>query len=230
MNKDQISAQHVAIIMDGNRRYAQKMGWPSLKGHEAGFQNFKELVRVGRKMGLKAMTFYCFSTENWNRSKTEVNYLMRLLHSSIVQYVDELQKNQIQLVHLGRKDRLPKRLIALLQNASEKTAYQSEMILNLAIDYGSRDELLRAFSALAQDTPSEEWTEELVEAHLDTHLSPPLDIFIRTSGEYRVSNFLLWQASYSEFFFEDLLFPEFTSDHLCHVLERFEKRNRRFGT
>lgn len=222
--------KHIAIIMDGNRRYAQKMGMPKLKGHEVGLETFKKLVEAGRKMGLQAMTFYCFSTENWKRSKTEVSYLMKLLESAIKDYVDELRANQIQLVHLGRKDRLPRPLVALLQEASQQTKDGTKMKLNLAIDYGGRDELMRAFGKMQQQLPEDQWSESALEPFLDTAESPPLDIFIRTSGEYRLSNFLMWQSAYSELFFEDVFFPEFTPDHLADVIDRFYKRQRRYGT
>lgn len=222
--------KHIAIIMDGNRRWAKREGLSALKGHEKAIEVLKTLIEEGKQIGLKAMTFYCFSTENWKRSKTEVSHLMWLLEKYLKEYVDDLKQNRIQLRHIGRKDRLPKALIALLRDAENETAEDSEMILQLAIDYGGRDEIVRSFQKMAAEIPAEEWTEEQLDSFLDTAGVPVVDMMVRTSGEIRLSNYLIWQCAYSEFFFEEFYFPEFSPDRLHSLIESFRSRKRRFGS
>lgn len=221
---------HIAIIMDGNRRYAKENGMLPHKGHTLAIDVFKKLVEEGKNIGLSAMTFYAFSTENWKRSKSEVKHLMMLLESCLTDYIDDLKQNKIQLRHLGRKDRLPARLTGLLQKAEEETIHDAEMIVNLAIDYGARDEIIRAAQRLAEIHPLSGWSEEAFEQCLDTAGLPPVDILVRPGGEQRISNFLLWQCAYSEFFFEPFYFPEFTPEKLHDIIVRFHNRNRRFGS
>lgn len=221
--------KHIAFIMDGNRRFAKREGIATYKGHEAGIQAFLKLVEEGKKISLKAMTFYGFSTENWKRSKDEVSFLMKLFHKYLKDYVDQLQANNIQLRHAGRKDRLPQSLVALLQETEKDTSANDEMILTLCLDYGGRDEIVRSFQNMAQDLSPEQWSEETLEQYLDTAGTPPIDIMVRTSGEHRLSNFLIWQCAYSEYFFEPFYFPEFTPERLHDLISRFHERGRRFG-
>jgi undecaprenyl diphosphate synthase len=220
---------HVAIIMDGNRRWAKAHGVPAYQGHQKGISRIKALVYAGQELGVKVMSWYGFSTENWTRSGTEINYLMRLFIKYIKTNLQELVDNNIQIRHIGRKDRLPTKLIELLNQAEEISQSNTGTIVNLALDYGGRDELLRACQKIIDSNPTAPVTEEFLTDHLDTAPHNNVDLVIRTSGESRISNFLLWQLAYAELFFTPVYFPDFSVDLFSEIIENYAKRNRRFG-
>ncbi len=225
---------HIAFIVDGNRRWAKERGLPSFEGHRQGFIRVKELVRTGIDMGVKCLTFFLFSTENWNRSREEVSYLMRLAEQIINDEIESLHKEKVKLVHIGRKDRIPSSLALLIDTGEKLTQNNPGLILNLAVDYGSKDEIVRAIRKVVErvllgQLQASAMTEEVFYSCLDTHLSPPVDILIRTSGEMRISNFLLFQIAYAELFFLPCYFPDFGPEELKKVLEEYPKRERRMG-
>ncbi|MBT9164422.1 MAG: Ditrans,polycis-undecaprenyl-diphosphate synthase ((2E,6E)-farnesyl-diphosphate specific) [candidate division WS2 bacterium] len=225
---------HIAFIVDGNRRWAKERGLPSFEGHKQGFLRVKELVRTGLDLGIKCMTFFLFSTENWNRSREEVSYLMRLAEQIINQEIENLHKEKVKLVHIGRKDRIPSSLALAIDKSEKMTQNNQGLILNLAVDYGSKDEIVRASRKVVEKVlqgqlQASAITEEVFYSCLDTHLSPPVDILIRTSGEMRISNFLLFQIAYAELFFLPCYFPDFSLEELKKVLEDYQKRERRMG-
>lgn len=219
-------ARHVAIIMDGNGRWAKKRHLPRAMGHQRGVEAVRTLVRAAREMGLEALTLYAFSTENWRRSEEEVSVLMGLLKRYIQADLEEFVANNVRLRIIGDYRILADDIVELLDTALQRTAGNDGTTLVVALNYGSQDEIARAAAkAAAKGTI----TPESIEAELDTAGLPPLDLLIRTSGEVRLSNFLLWQAAYAEMVFTDTLWPDFTPDHLCAALEEFAKRERRYG-
>ena len=219
-------ARHVAIIMDGNGRWAKKRHLPRAMGHQRGVEAVRTLVRAAREMGLEALTLYAFSTENWRRSEEEVSVLMGLLKRYIQADLEEFVANNVRLRIIGDYRILADDIVELLDTALQRTAGNDGTTLVVALNYGSQDEIARAAAkAAAKGTI----TPESIEAELDTAGLPPLDLLIRTSGEVRLSNFLLWQAAYAEMVFTDTLWPDFTPDHLCTALEEFAKRERRYG-
>lgn len=219
-------ARHVAIIMDGNGRWAKKRHLPRVVGHQRGVEAVRTLVRAAREMGLEALTLYAFSTENWRRPEEEVSALMGLLKRYILADLDEFVANNVRLRIIGDYSALSADIVALLDDALRQTAGNSGTTLVVALNYGSQDEIVRAArKAIAKG----ELTPETLEAELDTAGLPPLDLLIRTSGEVRLSNFLLWQAAYAEMWFTDVLWPDFTPDHLTQALADFAGRERRYG-
>ncbi len=223
---------HVAIVPDGNRRWARARGLYTLHGHKRGFDNAVRVCRAARNMGIHTVTLWGFSTENWDRSDKEVSYLMMLYEKLVNDFLNEAQKEGVRLVHLGRKDRLPQTLITKLRQAEEKTAKNKKYIINIALDYGGQDDVIRAVSKLLEDghTPSE-ITKDLVDKYVDTHGQPYpyVDLMIRTSGEQRTSGFLLWQSAYAEMYWENDHFPDFTPEKLWDAVLDFSRRRRRFG-
>ena len=219
-------ARHVAIIMDGNGRWAKKRHLPRAMGHRKGVEAVRELVRAARDMGLEALTLYAFSTENWRRPEEEISALMGLLKHFIVADLDEFATNNVRLKIIGDYSRLPADIVALIDGALERTAANTGTTLVVALNYGSQDEIARAAAKAAAKGAV---TVEAIEAELDTTGLPPLDLLIRTSGEVRLSNFLLWQAAYAEMLFVDTLWPDFTPDHLREALAEFSARERRYG-
>lgn len=219
--------QHIALIMDGNRRWAKNKGLPKLEGHRQGLKRTKELVDECLKLGLKYCTLWCFSTENWQRDRKEVDYLMRLFEEYLLKHVKDLHEKGIRIVHIGRKDRLPKKLASLFQEAEDLTAKNTNLVLNLAIDYGGRDEIIRGIKSLV--AKKQDFTESNFSLSLDTAGSPDPDLIIRTSGESRLSGFLLWQSAYSELIFTDTCFPDFDVVELHKALEEYSERNRTRG-
>lgn len=218
---------HVAIIPDGNRRWAKAAGLLPWQGHSRAVENFTSLVEWAAKDGrIAALTIWCFSTENWKRDEREVNELMKLLASYLEREGPALKKNRIHLVHSGRRDRLSEEMIALIDRVSSETKDDPTMTLNLAIDYGGKDEVLRALKRMGPQTMI---TEEQVRSFLDHPELRDIDLIIRTSGEQRTSNFALWQSTYAEWMFSLKLFPEFLKEDLADAVETFSKRNRRFG-
>lgn len=219
-------ARHVAIIMDGNGRWAKKRLLPHAMGHKKGVDAVRKVVRAARGMGLEALTLYAFSTENWRRPEDEVSALMGLLKSFILSDLDEFAANNVRLRIIGDYSVLPADVVELIEGALERTAGNTGTTLAVALNYGSQDEIARAAAKAAAKGPI---TPEAIEAELDTAGMPPLDLLIRTSGEVRLSNFLLWQAAYAEMWFTDVLWPDFTPDHLQHALDEFALRERRYG-
>ena len=218
--------RHVAIIMDGNGRWAKKRMLPRGVGHRRGVGAVRELVRAASDMGLEALTLYAFSSENWRRSADEVSDLMGLLKRFVLSDLDEMAGNGIRLVIIGEYQALSADLVELLDGALARTAGNTGMQLAIALNYGSQQEIARAATAAALKGAI---TPESIEAELDTACLPPLDLLIRTSGEVRLSNFLLWQAAYAEMWFTEVLWPDFTVEHLKAAIDEFAQRERRFG-
>lgn len=219
-------ARHVAIIMDGNGRWAKKRHLPRAMGHQRGVEAVRTLVRAAREMGLEALTLYAFSTENWRRSEDEVSTLMGLLKRYIQADLEEFVANNVRLRIIGEYTILARDIVELLDEALERTAANDGTTLVVALNYGSQDEIARAAAKAAAKGPI---TPDNIEAELDTAGLPPLDLLIRTSGEVRLSNFLLWQAAYAEMVFTDVLWPDFTPEHLAEALAEFAGRERRYG-
>lgn len=226
--------RHVAIIPDGNRRWAKKAEEEYDKGHQVGASNLIEIVKAGKEIGIKALTFYLFSTENWSRSKEEVAALMWLLQDFLKEHCLQMQEEGVRLKTIGNLEALPKEVLAVVEETMQATADCSRIDMVLALNYGSRDELRRAFHRILDSYSNgslqkEEVTEKLIANYLDTsHWGDP-DLLIRTSGEMRVSNFLLWQLSYAEIYVTELLWPEFKPIDLLNAVTDFQKRERRLG-
>jgi undecaprenyl diphosphate synthase len=219
-------ARHVAIIMDGNGRWAKKRHLPRAIGHQRGVEALRRLIRGSRDFGLEAMTLYAFSTENWRRSEEEVSDLMGLMKRFILSDLEEMAGNNIRLRIIGDYKAFKPDVVTLIQKALARTADNTGTILAVALNYGAQDEIARAAAKAAAKGAV---TVEGIAAELDTADLPPLDLLIRTSGEVRLSNFLLWQAAYAELYFTDVLWPDFTPEHLAEALEEFERRERRYG-
>ncbi len=220
-------ARHVAIIMDGNGRWAKKRHMPRAFGHQRGVEAVRKLVRAAREMGLEALTLYAFSTENWRRPEDEISALMGLLKHFIISDIDEFCANNVRLKIIGDYKALPADVVSLIEDAIARTAHNDGTTLVVALNYGSQDEIARAAARAAAKGAI---TPATIEAELDTADLPPLDLLIRTSGEIRLSNFLLWQAAYAELYFTDDLWPDFKPQRLHEALGWFAGRDRRFGS
>ncbi|MBB5706626.1 undecaprenyl diphosphate synthase [Sphingopyxis panaciterrulae] len=220
-------ARHVAIIMDGNGRWAKKRHLPRVAGHRAGVEAVRTIVRAAGDLGVEAMTLYAFSSENWKRPEEEVSDLMGLMKRFILSDLDEFAANDVKLKIIGNWRALAPDVVELIEKALDRTAGNKRTTLAVALNYGAQDELVRAARAAAASEGG--ITAEAIEAHLDTADLPPLDLLIRTSGEVRLSNFLLWQAAYAELYFTDRLWPDFTPADLSAALDHFARRERRFG-
>ena len=218
-------ARHVAIIMDGNGRWAKAKGLPRVMGHQRGVEAVRSLVRSVEPMGLECLTLYAFSSENWKRPEGEVDDLMNLMRKFIKSDLPEFIANDVRLHIIGDWQGLAPDIVKMLEDALEQTSRGSRT-LAVALNYGSQQEIARA---AAKAAASGDVTEESIAAHLDTAPLPPLDLLIRTSGEVRLSNFLLWQSAYAEMLFVDTLWPDFTPDHLQKALDDFGGRERRYG-
>lgn len=218
--------RHVAIIMDGNGRWAKKRMMPRAFGHKRGVDTVRDIARAARDMGLEALTLYAFSSENWKRPADEIADLMGLLRTFIRNDLEELVANNTRLKIIGDYQALAPDIVDLIDDAMARTAGNSGTTLVIALNYGSQQEIARAAARAAEKGPI---TPEAIEAELDTASLPPLDLIIRTSGEIRLSNFLLWQAAYAEMWFTDVLWPDFSAAHLREALEQFASRERRFG-
>lgn len=218
--------RHVAIIMDGNGRWAKKRFLPRVAGHKAGVEAVRNIVRAAAEMELEAMTLYAFSSENWKRPEEEVSDLMGLMKRFILSDLDEFAANDVRLKVIGDWRALAPDVVALIEGAIARTAGNSRTTLAVALNYGAQDELVRAARAAAAEGGI---SAQAIEAHLDTAGLPPLDLLIRTSGEVRLSNFLLWQSAYAELYFTDTLWPDFKPADLRAALDHFARRERRFG-
>ena len=225
--------RHVAIIMDGNGRWAKAQGKVRTEGHFKGVEVVRDIAIAANERGIEVLTLYAFSTENWKRSSDEVGYLMKLPALFFKHYLKELMEKNIRITMTGSMKELPKDTAAILQRAIDETKNNTAMVLNFAMNYGSRREIVEAAQAYANDVVSgkieNNCTEEQFEQYLYTAEFPPVDLCIRTSKEYRISNFLLWQLAYSELIFVDVLWPAFTSETLDECLNEFRRRDRRFG-
>jgi undecaprenyl diphosphate synthase len=222
--------QHVAIIMDGNGRWALQRGLPRLAGHKAGTENLRRVIRSTVEFGVKYLTIYAFSTENWGRPPEEVKGLMYILEDVIDRELNELHKEGVQLRHIGRLERLAPTLQEKVLDAIDVTKNNDRLILNIAFNYGGRDEIVQAIQRMMKDgVPPEKVTDELVSRYLYTAGVPDPDLIIRTSGELRVSNFLIWQAAYSEWYITPTFWPDFDKEEYRRALEAFSHRDRRFG-
>jgi undecaprenyl diphosphate synthase len=219
-------ARHVAIIMDGNGRWARARHLPRVVGHQRGVEAVRRVVRAARKMGIDALTLYAFSTENWRRPEDEISALMGLLKRFILSDLDEFCANNVRLRIIGDYFAFPSDVVALIEQALARTAGNTGVTLVMALNYGSQDEIARAAAKAATKGAI---TAESIAAELDTAGLPPLDLLIRTSGEIRLSNFLLWQAAYAEMWFTEVYWPDFTPAHLEEALAQFGKRERRYG-
>jgi undecaprenyl diphosphate synthase len=221
---------HIAIIMDGNGRWAQKRGLPRLEGHQAGVENLHSAIKYFAKLKLKYLTLYGFSTENWKRPKEEIEGLLNLLQEAIDEETLELHKNGIRIRHLGRRENLPAGLQRAIAKAVELTKDNQGMTLSIAFDYGGRTEILDAVRKIANEgIPPKKIDEQLFESYLYTAGMPPVDLVIRTAGELRISNFLIWQTAYSEYYFAEVFWPDFDSKEIDKALLAYSQRQRRFG-
>lgn len=226
--------EHIAIILDGNGRWAKKRMMPRTFGHRKGAFNIRTIARYANKIGVKYLTMYCFSTENWKRPKDEVEYLMTRPVKYINRYRDDLIKSSIRITFIGRRDRLPKDLLNVLLDLEEQTKDHTGLVLTLCIDYGSFDELTTAVKNIAKEVVDNKLDinsidESCIMSHLFTKDYPPVDLLIRTSGEIRLSNYLLLQIAYAELYFTDVYWPDFNELELLKAIENYQSRNRRFG-
>lgn len=222
--------KHIAIIMDGNGRWAKSKGLPRLAGHKAGTENIRRIIKACVDFGVSTLTIYAFSTENWGRPDDEVIGLMNIFDNVFNREIIELHRQGAQLRHLGRLDEIKKSLREKVINGIEKTKNNDRLVLNVAFNYGGRDEIVRAIKQIVEDGISvENINEALISKYLYTHDSPDPDLVIRTSGEQRISNFLIWQAAYAEWVFPDTYWPDFDERELLKAIQEFAKRERRFG-
>ncbi|NMB54737.1 MAG: isoprenyl transferase [Leptolinea sp.] len=221
---------HVAIIMDGNGRWAKARGLPRLAGHKAGTENLRRVIRACVEFGIKYLTIYAFSTENWGRPADEVAGLMNIIKEVIDKELDELNREGVQLRHIGHLERLEPTLQQKVRHAVELTAHNDRLILDIAFNYGGRDEILCAASKMLQDgIQPDQVTPELFDSYLFTSGIPDPDLIIRTSGEMRTSNFLIWQSAYSEWYFTPTYWPDFDREELRKAIFAYSERDRRFG-
>lgn len=232
--KERPAPRHVGVIMDGNGRWAQRRGLPRTAGHKAGVEALRQVVKTAPELGIEVLTAYAFSTENWSRPRDEVDFLMFLLVEYCRREVAELNANGVRINAIGRLDDLPKLQREEIYRAMEVTRHNKGLVLNLAINYGGHAELVDAVRAIARkvaagEVKPEEIDEVMISQHLYTKGLPDLDLVIRTAGELRLSNFLLWQASYSEFWVTEVTWPDFSREHLEQAVSDFKRRERRFG-
>lgn len=225
---------HIAIIMDGNGRWAKKRSLPRIAGHYEGMQTVRKITRFANDVGIETLTLYAFSTENWKRPKKEVDYLMRLPEEFMRTYLPELIEQNIQVQLMGNIDLLPEHTKRAITKAVEKTSHNDGLILNFALNYGSRDEIIQSVQQIVNKVQlgtisSDNITEELISSHLMTKDLTEPDLLIRTSGEIRLSNFMLWQLAYTEFWFTNTLWPDFDEACLMDGIESYQKRNRKYG-
>jgi undecaprenyl diphosphate synthase len=233
INKENLP-KHLAIIMDGNGRWAKKQGFLRAVGHENGTKSVRITVETCAQLGIQNLTLYAFSTENWNRPKLEVDTLMKLLISSLKKELKTLINNNIRLNSIGNLDKLPNSAKKELMEVIEKTKNNSHMTLTLALNYGAREEIINAVKNISDKVKNniisiDSIDESIINEHLYTQNLPDVDLVIRTSGEHRISNFLLWQIAYAEFYFTEVLWPDFRDEHLYEAIISYQQRERRFG-
>lgn len=234
MGKESTKAEHVAIIMDGNGRWAQMRGRPRLVGHYVGARRVRQIAEACPDVGVKYLTIFAFSTENWKRTKIEVSGLMRLFKKYIIRETDDLINNGVRVRFIGDRAGLDATLHQMMDDLEKATAQNTKYNLTIAINYGGRDEVTRAVQRLAADVQqgnlaSDDVNAEVLSSYLDTHVLPDPDLVIRTSGEARISNFLLWQSAYAEYEFVDTLWPDFSPEEFQNIVRNFGTRDRRYG-
>ena len=221
---------HLAIIMDGNGRWALEKGLPRLAGHRAGTENLREVIEACAEFGIQYLTIYAFSTENWNRPAEEIQGLMKIFRMMLDRELNNLHKDGVQLRHIGRLDKIDQELRDKVKEAIQLTKDNKTLILNIAFNYGGRDEILHAVKQLMEDGhKAADLDEDLFAKYLYTAESPDPDLIIRTSGEYRCSNFLIWQGAYSEWYFTSTYWPDFGREELQQALTAYDQRERRYG-
>ncbi|MFE7061868.1 isoprenyl transferase [Sutcliffiella sp. NPDC057660] len=226
--------EHIAVIMDGNGRWAKKRALPRVAGHHEGMKTVRKITKSANSLGVKVLTMYAFSTENWKRPKLEVDFLMKLPEEFLGTFLPELMEENVQVRLMGNKSDLPAHTLRAVENAMEKTKDNTGLILNFALNYGGRDEILRAVKNATTDIQDnkltmEQLSEEVFSTYLFSNQLPDPDLLIRTSGEIRLSNFMLWQLAYAEFYFTDVLWPDFDENHLFEAISSYQQRGRRFG-
>lgn len=225
---------HVAIIMDGNGRWAKKRALPRIAGHHEGMKVVRKTTKLANQLGIKTLTLYAFSTENWKRPKKEVDFLMKLPEEFLGTFLPELVEENVQVKMMGYKEELPMHTLNAIEKAMEETKDNDGLILNFALNYGSRSEIMDAVKRVLKDSKSgimneNDLNEETFSSYLMTSELQDPDLLIRTSGEIRLSNFMLWQLAYTEFWFTEVLWPDFSDEHLLDSIEAFQNRQRRFG-
>ncbi len=226
--------QHIAFILDGNRRWAKKRGLPAIMGHKKGAENLIEIAKEVKNLGVKYMTVYAFSTENWQRSEDEVNGLMNLLRNYLDSSFSELEKNNVRIVFIGERNMLAEDIIQKMEKIERDTISNTDLMLCVALSYGSRQEIISAVRQTAEAVKEGKLKIEDIDIKqfsslLYTSGIPDPDLLIRTSGEIRISNYLLWQLAYSEFYFSDTLWPDFSKKELCKIIDVYQNRERRYG-
>lgn len=227
--ENRVLPTHIAIIMDGNGRWAKKRSLPRSAGHVAGAKTFKDIARYCNKIGLKYLTVYAFSTENWKRPKDEVDGIMNLLRDYLKD-AENFKSDNIKVNFIGNREVLDRDIQELMKKDEEGSADATGLTLNIAINYGGKDEITRAVREIVKEgIPAEEITEEVISSHLYTAGMPDPDFIIRPSGEYRLSNYLIWQSAYAEYWFSDILWPDFKPKHLEKAIDEYNHRHRRFG-
>ncbi|MBR3888123.1 MAG: isoprenyl transferase [Clostridia bacterium] len=234
MSEERKIPEHIAIILDGNRRWARQRGLPTLQGHTEGANNLEKIAGYCNKIGVKYLTVYAFSTENWKRSEEEVGYLMKLFEKYLSDFETKFKDSSVRIRLAGGIERLPAKLQEGVKRVEEKTKDNKGLTLNLCINYGGRDEIVNATKILAEQVKNgelaiEDITEDLFAKHLRTKDAPDPDLMIRAGGEQRLSGFLLWQTSYSELYFPEVLWPDFDEEELEKAIDEFNNRKRRFG-
>ena len=226
--------KHIAIILDGNRRWAKARGLTTKEGHTEGFDNLERIAKYADEIGIKYLTVYAFSTENWKRSQEEVSWLMNIFKTNIDRYLQRLDNGNIKIRIIGEKSNVPKELVPRIEKIMKKTENNQGMVLNIAFNYGGRAELVNATKKIAQKVKDgtinlEDITQQMISDNLYTAGQPDPDLLIRTSHELRTSNFLPWQLTYTEFYFPEKNWPEFTNEDLIEAIKVYQGRNRRFG-
>lgn len=232
--KDIVLPEHIGIIMDGNGRWAKKRGLPRTAGHTAGAQTFRKIARYCSDIGIKYLTVYAFSTENWKRPQDEVNAIMKLFKEYMIEAINDFQDDSIVVKFIGDRSVFSQDMLTLIERNENDSKDRDGMVLNIAMNYGGRDEIVSAVKNIAQDIKDgklsiDDINSQLISDNIYTKGQPDPDLIIRPSGEYRTSNFMLWQSAYSEYCIMDVLWPDFKSEHLDRALIEFAKRNRRFG-
>lgn len=237
LEKDIVLPQHIAIIMDGNGRWAKKRGLERTEGHKVGAEVFRKICQYGSDIGIKYMTFYAFSTENWKRSEFEVGTIMNLFRNYLAEMEEREEENDeagYNVHFIGSREGMPDDIITLMDVVESRSSDKNKIHINIAVNYGGREEITHSVKVLAEKIKSgeispDEITEDMISEGIYTKGQPDPDLIIRPSGEYRLSNFLIWQAAYSEFYYDDILWPDFTPDDLDKAINEYAHRNRRFG-
>lgn len=221
------SIRHLGLIMDGNRRWAKKNSKATIEGHKAGYRKLKELLKVGKSFGIEYLSVYAFSTENWNRSKDEVEGLMNLVRWAMKNEIKELIEEELKIIFVGSKDNIPKDILESMNKIEEKTQRFDKGTLAICFNYGGQQEIVDAVNRAI--SKGQEITTSTISSNLYHHEVPPIDLMVRTSGEQRISNFMLWRLSYSELYFTNTLWPELSSEELTGIINEYDRRSRRYG-